>query len=172
MTHHINLIEHQQEGELCLVEDAAGLSQHMNFKCSPACQCMIAEQQKILRQVPGKWQRHIYPVAAAFRRPRSLTCSILLMKVCGLAQRGVSTTYATIVGKVEAKASLIIAPDADHVNISICPGVSLTMYLGCGSLGFSQRLMTCQAVQAHQSTPCAPHADHLSPKEWWCVLCQ
>ena len=52
---------------------------------------------------------------------------MLVMKVCGATQRGVSTTYATTVGKVEAKASVMIAPEADHVKISICPGVSATM---------------------------------------------
>lgn len=46
------------------------------------------------------------------------------MKVAGAVVRGVSTTYATTVGKDEATASVMIAPDADHVNISICPGVS------------------------------------------------
>lgn len=45
--------------------------------------------------------------------------SILLIKVAGLAERGVSTTYVTMVGKVDAKASVMIAPEADHVNISI-----------------------------------------------------
>lgn len=41
------------------------------------------------------------------------------MKVTGFVERGVSTTYAITVGKVEAKASVIIAPEADHVKISI-----------------------------------------------------
>ena len=34
----------------------------------------------------------------------SLTCSMLLMKTCGCVQRGVSMTYATIAGNVEANA--------------------------------------------------------------------
>jgi len=46
------------------------------------------------------------------------------MNVAGAAERGVSTTYATTVGRVEAMASVMIAPDADQVNISIWPGVS------------------------------------------------
>lgn len=33
-----------------------------------------------------------------------LTCSMLLMKTCGCVHRGVSMTYATIVGKDEANA--------------------------------------------------------------------
>ena len=46
------------------------------------------------------------------------------MNVAGAVVLGVSITYATTVGKEEATASVIIAPDADQVNISICPGVS------------------------------------------------
>lgn len=49
---------------------------------------------------------------------------MLLMKVTGLVDLGVSTTYATTVGNVDAKASVMIAPEADQVKISICPGVS------------------------------------------------
>lgn len=41
------------------------------------------------------------------------------MKVWGEADLGVSTTKAMIVGNVEANASVMIAPDADQVNISI-----------------------------------------------------
>lgn len=41
------------------------------------------------------------------------------MKVAGAVVRGVSMIYATTVGNDEATASVMIAPDADHVNISI-----------------------------------------------------
>lgn len=41
------------------------------------------------------------------------------MKVAGAVVRGVSMIYATTVGKEEATASVMIAPDADHVKISI-----------------------------------------------------
>jgi hypothetical protein len=44
---------------------------------------------------------------------------MLLIKVIGLVDRGVSTMYATTVGNVDAKASVMIAPEADQVNISI-----------------------------------------------------
>ena len=47
------------------------------------------------------------------------TWSMLLMNVWGAAERAVSTTYAIMVGKVDAKASVMMAPDADHVKISI-----------------------------------------------------
>ena len=50
--------------------------------------------------------------------------SMFDMNVTGLALRGVSITYTSTVGSVEARASVIIWPDADHVNTSICPGVS------------------------------------------------
>jgi hypothetical protein len=56
------------------------------------------------------------------------------MKVAGAVVRGVSMMYATTVGRDEATASVIMAPDADQVNISICPGVSsmtwLQIYIG------------------------------------------
>ena len=69
------------------------------------------------------------------------------MKVCGCAHLGVSMMKAIIVGKPEAKASVMMAPDADHVKISIWPGVSTMTYLSGGSRGFSQRLMTCSPIQ-------------------------
>lgn len=46
------------------------------------------------------------------------------MKVAGAVVRGVSMIYATTVGNEEAMASVMMAPEADQVNISICPGVS------------------------------------------------
>jgi hypothetical protein len=46
------------------------------------------------------------------------------IKVAGAVVRGVSITYAITVGREEATASVIMAPDADQVNISIWPGVS------------------------------------------------
>jgi hypothetical protein len=73
-------------------------------------------------------------------------CSMLLMNVCGLVQRGVSTTYATTVGKEEAKSSVMMEPEADHVKISIWPGVSTMMCCRGGSRGFSQSSMTCRGV--------------------------
>ena len=54
------------------------------------------------------------------------------MKVRGLRQRGVSMTKQTIVGSVDANASVIIAPEADLQNT----GPSLTcMYLWSIDLG-------------------------------------
>ena len=41
------------------------------------------------------------------------------MKVAGAVVLGVSMIYATTVGNEEAIASVMIAPDADHVKISI-----------------------------------------------------
>lgn len=52
---------------------------------------------------------------------------MLDMNVAGAAVRGVSTIYAITVGNAEATASVIIAPEADHVKISIWPGVSRIM---------------------------------------------
>lgn len=52
---------------------------------------------------------------------------MLLIKVAGELVRGVSMMYATTVGRAEAIASVMIAPEADQVKISICPGVSTRM---------------------------------------------
>jgi len=39
-----------------------------------------------------------------------------------------SVTYIMTVGNKAAKDSVIIFPEALHVNTSICPGVSIIMY--------------------------------------------
>lgn len=44
---------------------------------------------------------------------------MLLMNVAGAVVRGVSMTYATHVGSEDAIASVMIAPEADQVKISI-----------------------------------------------------
>ena len=49
----------------------------------------------------------------------------------------------TMVGNDDAMSSVMMAPDADQVKISICPGVSATMYCREGSRGFSHNWMTC-----------------------------
>jgi len=49
---------------------------------------------------------------------------MLDMNVAGAVVLGVSMMYATTVGRDEARASVMIAPEADQVKISICPGVS------------------------------------------------
>jgi hypothetical protein len=49
---------------------------------------------------------------------------MLAMKVVGLAALGVSTTYTMHVGCLAANMSVMMLPEADHVNTSICPGVS------------------------------------------------
>lgn len=43
--------------------------------------------------------------------------------------RGVSITYTNTVGNVIASDSVMILPDADHVNASIWPGVSIIQKL-------------------------------------------
>lgn len=48
--------------------------------------------------------------------------SMFDMNVVGDFDRGTSITYTTIVGKDVANASVMIVPDADHVNTSIWPG--------------------------------------------------
>ncbi len=52
--------------------------------------------------------------------------SILDMKVLGFWHLVASATYTKTVGKVLAKAVVIIWPEADQVNTSIYPGVSTT----------------------------------------------
>ena len=49
------------------------------------------------------------------------------MKVSSAAVRGVSMMYATIVGNELASESVMMAPLADQVKISICPYVSSRM---------------------------------------------
>ena len=49
---------------------------------------------------------------------------MLDIKELGFVHLGVSTTYKTLVGKLQASDSVIIAPDADQEKVSICPGVS------------------------------------------------
>lgn len=46
------------------------------------------------------------------------------INVAGAVVLGVSMMYATTVGNEDATASVMMAPDADQVNISIWPGVS------------------------------------------------
>ena len=41
------------------------------------------------------------------------------MNVTGFTQRAVSMTYATTVGNDDARDSVMMAPDADHVKTSI-----------------------------------------------------
>ena len=52
--------------------------------------------------------------------------NMLDMNVLGLLARGVSITNSMTVGNLDANDSVIMAPLADHVNASICPGVSIT----------------------------------------------
>lgn len=47
--------------------------------------------------------------------------SILDINVTGETLRTVSITYTTTVGHDDAKASVTIVPEADHVNTSIWP---------------------------------------------------
>lgn len=63
--------------------------------------------------------------------------SMLLINVLVEAVRGVSMMYAITVGKVEARESRRILPDALQTNTSICPGVSTRMcFIGFAS-GFA-----------------------------------
>lgn len=54
---------------------------------------------------------------------------MLDINVVGFVVRGVSTTYTTTVGKDDANESVMMEPDADHVNTSIWPGVSMNTWL-------------------------------------------
>jgi hypothetical protein len=47
--------------------------------------------------------------------------------------------YARTVGRELAIASVMIAPEADQVKISICPGVSTRIYLSMTQLGRGRR---------------------------------
>lgn len=56
--------------------------------------------------------------------------SILDTKVTGLALLDESITSMALVGNEDVRASVMTAPEADQVNASICPGVSIKTYLG------------------------------------------
>lgn len=77
-----------------------------------------------------------YPHSACYSTPYLHAYNMLDMNVTGERVRGVSTTYKTTVGKVAANMSVIIAPEADHVNTSIWPGVSMKIYLHSHSSEF------------------------------------
>lgn len=58
-----------------------------------------------------KGNRALYRIEQAY--------NIFDMNVVGDFERGTSITYTTIVGNDVANASVIMVPDADHVNTSI-----------------------------------------------------
>lgn len=74
-----------------------------------------------------------------------------------------------MVGKVDAKASVIMAPDADQVKISICPGVSTMMYFGWGLRFFSHSWITYMqsphSVRTHERL----HVSHASSLDRNCI---
>ena len=82
------------------------------------------------------------------------------MNVAGAVVRGVSIMYATTVGKVEATASVMMAPDADQVNISICPGVSRMKWLHGVSLFLAQPA-TSTMHSLNRIRPLLHQAQHL-----------
>lgn len=51
--------------------------------------------------------------------------SILDMKVTGLVLLDVSITSMALLGDEDVRASAMTVPEADQVNASICPGVSI-----------------------------------------------
>ena len=53
-----------------------------------------------------------------------------------------------MVGAADAKASVMMAPEADQVKISICPGVSTTMCCSGGCRGLVHRSITYTAQHA------------------------
>lgn len=79
---------------------------------------------------------------------------MLLMNVAGAVVRGVSIMYATTVGREEATASVMMAPEADHVKISICPGVSINMWLIVSWIpSFKETLLTRHCSLASPRSP-------------------
>lgn len=72
--------------------------------------------------------------------------SMLDMKVTGLCVRGVSMTKRRTVGKEDATMSVMMLPDADHVNTSIWPGVSMSTYLRLGARASSSSMTWSKRV--------------------------
>jgi hypothetical protein len=54
---------------------------------------------------------------------------MLLINVLVEDVRGVSIMYASTVGKLDARLSSKMLPEALHTKTSICPGVSMRMFL-------------------------------------------
>lgn len=71
---------------------------------------------------------------------------MLDMNVTGLVLLAVSIIYTTIVTNEDASASVMMLPDADHVNTSIWPGVSKIAYLE------TKKKCICLLLQKHFSS--------------------
>lgn len=84
-------------------------------------------QSRVARKYRWRWQKRTRAPTKGRKRMTTYlhAYSIFDMNVAGATVRGVSTMYATTVGSADATASVIIAPDADQVKISIWPGVSI-----------------------------------------------
>ena len=63
------------------------------------------------------------------------------MNVVGFTLREVSSTNTTIVGSVRPSVSVMMVPEADQVNTSSCPGVSMITRL-CSLALFSMYCST------------------------------
>lgn len=94
---------------------------------------MRFENCNVLSQLPNRpktvrqnWGRNNGTYHHYIYKMNYLTSVSILtdMKVTGLVLLTISITYTMTVGNWAARASVIIFPEADQVNTSICPGVS------------------------------------------------
>ena len=92
--------------------------------------------------------------------------SMFDMNVTGFCERGVSTTYTITVGNDDASDSAMIWPEADHVKISIWPGVSSTTYLSDGARA-STSVITCSKRVAKRLS--AVRMPPFGPS-WYCFI--
>src|SRR2546428_699985 len=63
---------------------------------------------------------------------------MLLMNVLVEEVRGVSMMYVSTVGKLDARLSSKMLPEALHTKTSICPGVSMMMFLMGFAFGLAE----------------------------------
>jgi hypothetical protein len=105
----ICFIEHQDKGKFCLVENTTSRGENL-IKNGERMRAIFHHRNTAVQNTEISTYLQAY--------------SIFDMKVAGAVVRGVSIIYATTVGRDEATASVMMAPEADQVKISICPGVS------------------------------------------------
>lgn len=91
------------------------------------------------------------------------------MNVAGAVVRGVSTTYATMVGIVLASESVMIEPEALQVKISIWPGVSSTTW----SIEFARR-STISSTWSNLvvNRLSAVRIPPFGPRLYWSITCE
>jgi len=109
----VRLVEYQDKWKFCLVQNATCGGEDLLYSIG-------IMQEDASSSSPREYENNCWEETGAYLQ----AYSIFDMKVAGAVVRGVSIIYATTVGREDAIASVMMAPEADQVKISICPGVS------------------------------------------------